>query len=144
MVKSTNFSPHKIFMLHFLIISHHHISLQCFSGQRKDAEKFCVRSFYSFSASTLLCTTVFSCGIFWKCQGGARGWQVSWTILYSKTLWFCFGSFFHLTSQHSLHLSNKWHPFISRKLGIWNLLCTSLSLGTEAQKSLPGVVVGDI
>ncbi len=31
------------FMLHFLIISHHNISLQCFSGQQKDAEKFCVR-----------------------------------------------------------------------------------------------------
>ncbi len=71
---------------------------------------------------------------------GGKGWQVSWTILYSKT-WFCFGSFFHLTSQHSLHLNNKWHPFISIKLGIWKLQCTSLSLETEAQKSLLGVVV---
>ncbi len=53
----------------------------------------------------------------------------------------CFGSFFHLSGQHSLHLNNKWHPFISIKLGIWNLLCTSLSLGTESQKSLLWVVV---
>ncbi len=73
---------------------------------------------------------------------GARGWQVSWTILYSKTLRFCFGSFFNLTSQHSLHLNNKWHPFISIKLGIWNFMCTSLSLGAEAQKCLLWVVVG--
>ncbi len=73
--KYLNFSEHKIFvyrnfMLHFVIISHHNISIQCFSGQQKDAEKFCVRSFYSFSALTLFCTTVFSCGIFWKYQGG--------------------------------------------------------------------------
>ncbi len=60
----------RYFMLHFLIISHHNISLQCFSGQQKDIEKFCVRSFYSFSATTLLCSTVFSCGIFGKYQGG--------------------------------------------------------------------------
>ncbi len=54
----------------FYVTFSHHISPKCFSGQQKDAEKFCVRSLYSFAASTLLCITVFSCGIFWKCQGG--------------------------------------------------------------------------
>ncbi len=61
----------RTFMLHFLIISQHNISsLQCFSGQQKDAEKCCLRSFYSCSASTLLYTTVFCCVILWKCQQG--------------------------------------------------------------------------
>ncbi len=51
-------------MLNFLIIYHCNSSLQCNSGQQKDAEKFCVRS------STLLCTTVLSCDIFCNVKGG--------------------------------------------------------------------------
>ncbi len=57
----------------FLFFYHYNISLHYNSGQQKDAEKFCVRSFYSFSTSTLLCTTVFFWDIFWQYQGGVRG-----------------------------------------------------------------------
>ncbi len=56
-------------MLNFLIIFHYNISLQCNSGQEKDADKYCVRSFYT---STLICTTVLSWTSYGNVKGGMR------------------------------------------------------------------------
>ncbi len=103
-VKSTNFSAHNIFaqrnfMLHFLIISHHNISLQCFSWQQKNAENSCVRPFYSFFCINFALHNSVLLWYLLEMSRGARGWQVSLTILYSKKSLSCFGSFFDLTSQ---------------------------------------------